>query len=340
MTERMQIGGEPRRQDLDRRLLLGGGAALFAGVGAGLPVCAQVAPGSPPLPPQPEPDPVGLAANLLTRMAAPVRVNRRNSLMFVLDTGAERTAIASDLVAPLELEPGPVVMVHGVTSAERTPTVRLGRLTFGERRFNDMIVPVFDRRLMGADGLLGLDVLSEFRLSLDLVRRRVSLGLSGPGFISVSPGSIIPTRLPGGARTRTDVSGQLILTNAYADGVPTQSFIDSGGQYSIGNTALLEAMGGRISGRAIPLFGVTGQTIDAYAGQARSLKIGRYELGATPLLFADLHAFQTLGLGQAPALLIGADILFRFRRVVLDYGARRIGLVGLMPRIGPGQGQV
>lgn len=344
MIERTQLGDEPRQQDLDRRLVLGGGACLLAGAGA---AHAQTVPSAPPAPTSQDPRPqdsrpqdppaaaLALSANLLTRMAASVRVNGRRSLLFVLDTGAERTAIAADLAETLKLPAERAVVVHGVTSAQPTPTARIERLHFGRRRFDDLIVPVFDRAMMGADGLLGLDVLSEFRLSLDLQRRRVALTPSGPAFFSIARGSVIPTRLPGGTRTRADESGQLILTNAFADGVPTQSFIDSGGQYSIGSMALLEASGGRVSERPIPLYGVTGQVINAYAGRLRALRIGRYEMGPTPLLFADLHAFDTLGLGGQPAMLIGADILYRFRRVDLDYGARRIGLGGLLPRTPP-----
>lgn len=332
MIERTQIGDDPRREGIDRRLALGGVAALLATTGPGWPAWAQDRTVSPPQP-QPSEDALALAANMLTRMAAVVRINGRGSLLFVLDTGAERTAIASDLVDALALKPGPSVMVHGVSSAQSTPTVEIERLHFGSRRFNNLRAPVFDRRLMGADGLLGLDVLSQFVLSLDLLHRRVSLAPSSPGTFSIGRGAVIPTRLPGGARTRADASGQLILTNALADGVAAESFIDSGGQYSIGNRALLQAIGSRTGSLPIPLLGVTGQTIDAYAGGLETLKIGRWDLGPTPLLFSDLHAFRALGLGDSPAMLIGADILYRFRRVDLDYGARRIGLGGLMPRM-------
>ena len=111
-----------------------------------------------------------------------------------------------------------------------------------------------------------------------------------------------------------------------------ESFVDSGGQYSIGNTALLRAVGGQVAPRPIPLYGVTGQTIDAFAGRVDNLQIGRHQLGETPLLFADLHAFRTLGLGDRPALLLGADVLYRFGRVDLDYGTRRMGFAGLRSR--------
>ena len=47
------------------------------------------------------------------------------------------------------------------------------------------------------------------------------------------------------------------------------------------------------------------------------------------MLFADLHCFQTLGLSSRPALLIGADLLGRFREVTLDFPADTVTFSGL-----------
>ncbi|WGM32828.1 retroviral-like aspartic protease family protein [Brevundimonas sp. NIBR11] len=320
-----QTRDKPRREGLDRRQMLGG-ALVCLSLGAGL-ARAQNAPALP----VPPPDALALSANLLTRMAALIRLQGR-SFLFVIDTGAERTSIARDVAESLGLEPGPNVVVHGVTSAEATPTARVERMSFGRRRFRNLILPVFDRSMLAADGLLGLDVLSQFRLSMDLVRRTVTMTDTRSAYYTRGAVSVIPTRLVGGIGARVDVSGQLILTDATADGVPVQSFVDSGAQYSIGNSALLRAIGGRITGRPIPLYGVTGQTIDARVGALNDLRIGPHDLGPASLLFADLHAFDALGLSDRPALLLGADILFRFRRIQLDYGARRMGFSALRPR--------
>jgi hypothetical protein len=63
----------------------------------------------------------------------------------------------------------------------------------------------------------------------------------------------------------------------------------------------------------------------------RRLELGGRDLGETPLLFADLHAFAALGLTDGPALLIGADLLQRFRTVVLDFGSGSLSLRGVLP---------
>jgi hypothetical protein len=43
-----------------------------------------------------------------------------------------------------------------------------------------------------------------------------------------------------------------------------------------------------------------------------------------PIAFADLPPFKVFGLDKQPALLLGTDILETFRRVSLDFRARKV----------------
>ncbi|MCZ4106895.1 pepsin/retropepsin-like aspartic protease family protein [Brevundimonas diminuta] len=280
-----------------------------------------------------------LLANLLTRIGVEVDLDGRKAL-FVIDTGAERSAVSDRLAQALDLPPGPPVLVHGITTAQMTPTVRLPHLAFSERRFADLVLPVFPYGLLGADGLLGLDVLSRFRLTLDLRRRRVMIAASGA--------DVVLRGLSFGGRASrvgldiTDVrSGrfsQLILTQVAADGVPAVAFIDSGAQYSIGNRALMRALDsrlGRVERPLVRVYGVIGQSLLVRSGELADLRLARRDLGPTPLLFGDLHAFRILNLIDRPALLLGADVLTRFSQVTLDYGRGRIALGGLARRPTP-----
>ena len=304
---------------LDRRTLIVSAAGLAV---AGPVRAAQ----------DPEPR---LLTNILTRVAAEVELNGRGRYPLVLDTGAGRTVLADTVARDLALPEGPPVLVHAITSAEVLPTVRLAQLDFAGRTITDLICPVVSRELLAADGLLGLDVLSRYRISLDLARRRVSMRPSGTDVFEGSPAFTSPSRLTReGVRAEIGRFGQLILPTARAGGVTLSAFIDTGAQYSIGNLALLEALSsGRAQqvGRDIEVYGVTGQVLTAREREVQGLEIANRDLGATPLLFADLHAFQALDLIAAPALLIGADILYRFRRVELDYGRRRMTFSGLRP---------
>ncbi|MCH4269710.1 MAG: retroviral-like aspartic protease family protein [Brevundimonas sp.] len=301
----------------DRRALLT--LVLATGVlGLARPLCAQN---------EPEAE-ARLLTNLLTRMAVEVELGRRRAL-FVIDTGAERTSISDRLAAELKLAAGPLVRVHGITGSVLAPTARLPQLSFSQRRFADLILPIFPYALLRTDGLLGLDALSRFRLTLDFHNRRVLLAPSyGPGSTSVFAEGRA-SRLPFvESLVQENLFQRLLISRVVADGVEAVAFIDTGAQYSIGNHALmrtLDARLGRVDRPQARVYGVTGQSLMAEVGQVSSLQLHQRDLGLTPLLFADLHAFHILGLIEPPALLLGADVLTRFDRVVLDYGARRIG---------------
>ena len=309
--------------------LTAGGALTLA-----LPAAAQIA-AQPPGPAEPDAT-ARLLENLLTRMAVKVNVGSLRDPLFVIDTGAERTAISDRLAAELNLRPGPPVLVHGITAAEVVRTVELPRLDFSGRRFVHLTPPVFPYEVLGAEGLLGLDVLSRFRLTLELRQRRVMMAPSGPDVVERG------IAFGRASRVRNDITdtrrarfGQLILTSVQVDGVEAVAFIDSGAQYSIANQALMRSIDARIgpsARQAVRVYGVIGQSLMVDSGAVSSLRLARREMGATPLLFGDLHAFGVLGLSERPALLLGADILTRFSRITLDYGQSRITFGGLIRR--------
>lgn len=286
--------------------------------------------GGPGLAQEPQAGGPRLLANLLTRMALRVSINGRRGAVFVLDTGAGRTVIAEDLAQAWNLPARPPVLVHGLTAAQVAPTVHIDRLSFGGRRLHDIDAPVFPRQLLAADGLMGLDVLGRFRLDLNISARRVKLTPSGPDVVAIGSAGHRATRLPSPERpARHGRFGTLILRGA-AEGRPIDVFVDTGAQYSIGNMALLAAVGGDPAGlEQVTVYGVTGQVLAAASGHVRDLRLGTQRLGPTPLLFADLHAFQVLELVERPALLIGADLLYRFREVTLDFGRSRMAFRGL-----------
>ena len=320
-------------QGLDRRGLIAGLTAAFGvGMGSGLPAAAQDAPQE--VEPEVDDLPIQLLSNLFTRVGAAVFINGQGPFTFVIDTGAGTTSIADSLADRLTLPPLAPLLVHGITEARVTRSVAVRRLQLSGLGFRDLTCPVFPRDQLGADGLIGLDVLGRFKLRFDVIRRSASLTIRG---ISVVMGGDIQTgsRIRrDGLRAVTGPFGQMMLSQVTVDGQPTVAFIDSGAQYSIGNQALRRAVaarrrdGGRLA-RQVPIYGVTGQSLSADLARIDDLRLGATRLGSTPMLFADLHCFETLGLSQRPALLIGADLLGRFREVTLDFPTDTVTFNGL-----------
>lgn len=321
----------------DRRLLLAGLGATLGGF-SGTPAFARdSAPqDAVPLAPGPDVTEVRLLTNLFNRVGAWVYIDGQGPFVFVIDTGAGTTSIADTVADRLGLPAGDPVLVHGITEAAMARTVQVERLELNGMGFSQLQCPVFQRDQLGADGLIGLDVLSRFRLRFDVASRTATLTLRGVRIVlggDVQTGSRIRRGRMNTVRGRY---GQLILTQVQVDGQQTAAFVDSGAQYSIGNLALSRAIGARHpdrrrAPRPVPVYGVTGQRLNADLLQVDDLRLGLTRLGPTPLLFADLHCFETLEMADRPALLLGADVLSRFREVTLDFPDNAVAFTGRRP---------
>ncbi len=316
----------PRNLRPDRRALLGGLAAAWS-VG---PAWAAQEPS--------EADYEALSVNLITRMAAMVSVNGSEPRPFVIDTGAERTVVSNELAAILALPAGPPSLVHGVTSVDVAPTVRLGQMDFAGRQFDDLVAPTFPLAALGAYGLVGLDVLQQYRLMVDFQRLEVFIQAVRPDLIAMNPtDGLTGTRIRRATvRARQGRFGQLLLPTE-VEGVRIDAFVDSGSQYSIANNALLAAIGRRsLSAGPLPvtqrIFGVTGHDLEGVSHRVSDLRVANRRFGPADLLFSDLHIFAALGLDQSPALLIGADILCQFDSVTLDFPQSRVAFGALSRR--------
>lgn len=303
----------------DRRTLLAGAAALLAGPAHALTQEEEAD----------EAD-VRFVANLLTRMAIRVSVDGAEDLLFVIDTGAERTVVATEVAEQLRLAPGPMQLIHGVTAAVTAPSVQIERLTLAGRTLHGLTAPIFSREILGADGLIGLDALQYFELRIDLERRTVGLRPATDALLSINPVErTTGTRLNRPTTARVARFGQMLLP-VDIEGVRIDAFIDSGAQYSIGNRALLRALGPR---ELVPapsgdprVHGVGGTTLSGDAHRVRGVRIAGRRLGGMRLTFADLHVFDALGLQAQPALLLGADILARFNRISMNFAQSQVTL--------------
>jgi hypothetical protein len=267
-----------------------------------------------------------LLPNLVTRLAVQVWLNNQGPFLFVVDTGANRTTMADTVADRLALVRGPEVLVHGVTSAQAAPTVHIDRLRVVGMEHRAIDMPVFPRDQLGADGLLGLDVLADFRLTFDLTAQTLRMGPHTREIRTSERGSRI--RHLSSLRTERRL-GQLLFQQVRVDGQRATAFVDSGSQYTIGNLALLRAVDARRPGAlrsrwSVPIIGVTGQRRLGELALIDSLTLGGAHLGPTAVVFADLHAFDYLGLSDNPALLLGADMMARIDQVTVDFARGRV----------------
>jgi predicted aspartyl protease len=251
-----------------------------------------------------------------------VRVDGSGPYRFVVDTGADRTVLATDVAAELGLVFSEKVMLEGVVRAVKAETVTIRELSFGAVRYQSLVVPTLPRSTLGADGYLGLDTLDGHRVTFDFKNHTLQVG---------APHSRLSTLLvrDNEARIRTVGSaGHLRALNCMVDGVRAAAFIDSGADLSAGNQALFDALASRNPaygdiGR-ISLVDVTGGETSGSVTLVTKIRIGDLELTDCPLVIADFKVFDVWGLTQRPALLVGMNFLRRFSKVSIDYGLKEL----------------
>jgi hypothetical protein len=120
--------------------------------------------------------------------------------------------------------------------------------------------------------------------------------------------------------------GQLILTQVRAANLQVEAVVDTGSEITIGNRKLRDRLirGNRDKFVTVQVTGVTGVTVPLELVRVAELKIGTITLRDVPLAFADVPPFEVFGLKDEPALLLGTDLLESFRRVSLDFRARKV----------------
>jgi predicted aspartyl protease len=287
----------------------------LARAGTFLPPLGDAAPDEPP---QADAD-IGLGRDRVDRLTIPVMVGDQGPFRFVVDTGADRSVIAADIAASLGHPAGPTMLIHGIAGSEMTPTIRTPPLQVGSITLKTGAIPVLSRQRLGADGMLGVDVLQSRRLVMDIRGRTLKIRRSGE-FEVVTAGEEMVVR----ALKRY---GRLAVVDASTEGVDVTSFIDSGAELSVGNMALAARMGlTGTSGADDPtrLYGVTEKPAFGFVHRVRDLKLGGVNFTDVPLVFCDLHLFDLWGLNTRPSVLLGMDVLQLFSRVELDYGSRQM----------------
>jgi Aspartyl protease len=256
------------------------------------------------------------------RMTVEVTINDQGPFRFVVDTGAGRSVLTPDLVERLALPPGPEMIIHGIAGSVISSTVRVDMLRAGEARLADRILPVLPRERIGADGLLGVDILDGRNVLMDFKRNQLRIRRSQNFSEITRAGGEVA--LDAGKRF-----GRLTLAGARIGGARATTFIDSGGGVSIGNMALARAIAARkrrTSDWVRPARLLTADG-EVQLGEFRivpSIVMGALQLTNVPMAFADVHIFDVWQLKQQPAALLGVDVLRLFARVELDFGDDRV----------------
>jgi hypothetical protein len=248
------------------------------------------------------------------RIWAPVFINGRGPFRLVLDTGASHSAITAMVALALGIptDQSPPVLLRGVTGSAKVPTIHVDNLTVGDLAVDSTVLPIVPDAMGGAQGVLGSQGLANKRIFIDFLHDEISITFSredklGRDFIRVPFSSL---------------RGQLIVVNAIVGQVPTKAIIDTGGQTTIANLALRDALARRnLSSKGLPdqIVGATMAIQDGQLIPIPAIEFGSVQIVTGGVTFADMDIFKEWKLTHEPAIVIGMDALGMLDTLVIDY---------------------
>lgn len=255
------------------------------------------------------------------RMTIPVRVGGRG-YRFLVDTGADRTAVSTAIAAELGLTSGPMATLHSVTGVTPVRTANITNLEITDSRSRSIEAPLLERMHMGADGILGVDSLRSQRVLFDFRTRMISIVPSARRIEPEDKDAIV-------VRGRLK-RGHLIVTSAQANDVPMVVVLDTGSELTMGNAALrakLEARRKLGAGERVEMMSVTGQKLIGEAFRLKRVELGDVVLKDLVIMFSDAPIFRSLNLENKPAVLLGMNAMRAFDRVSIDFARKQLRMV-------------
>lgn len=251
-----------------------------------------------------------------------VLVNGRGPYHFVVDTGAETSVVADTVAQALGLPPVASVLVDGFSRRIPAQTVKVNSLAFGPFQRQNLTLPVLPRRYLSADGYLGLDAISDSRVTFDFTGKTLKIEMPRKRSEDRHPGPGQSTRL-----WASGSSGRLRVSDCLVDGVRATAFIDTGAQVSVGNRALKAALalrGGLQNLGPLVLNGVTGGEILSEVIPVSLIKLEDLSFTDSRLAIAEVPSFDAWNVHNRPGLLIGMNFLRQFAAVTIDYRQKSI----------------
>jgi len=256
------------------------------------------------------------ARQVETRLTVEVHINGHGPYQFVVDSGADTSVVGWRIARDLQLPLGTPALLNGMTDRSIVDRVRVDSLTLGPTTIQDLQLPTLREGDVGGQGMIGIDALVRQRIMMDFEKRLIKVE------DATRPPKALPDEIVIIARRSR---GQLILTHVRASGLSLDAVIDTGAEMTIGNPILRDKLiRRRQKFQQVKAIGVTGKEIDLQVAVIPELQIGGILIRNLPVAFADLPPFHVFGIADEPALFLGTDVLETFRKVSLDFQARKV----------------
>jgi predicted aspartyl protease len=251
------------------------------------------------------------------RIWAPVLINGKGPFRLVLDTGASRSAINASVAQTLGLAPEPAqhVLLRGVTGNAIVPTVHVESFAVGDVILAPALLPIVADALGGAEGVLGTEGFDDKRIYIDFKHDSITIVHSRGerarlGFVSIP--------------FDRSTSGLVSIHARVAD-VRVRAIFDTGGQSTIGNQAMREALvRRRARGVQAQVFDVTSAEQGGETFPSPTIELGSVDIENARITYGDMHIFEHWHLTKEPVLLIGMDVIGLLDTFIIDYRQKEV----------------
>jgi predicted aspartyl protease len=255
------------------------------------------------------------------RIWAPAYIDGRGPFRLVLDTGASQSVVTAELAAYLgyALDQSQPMLLHGVTGSARVPTIRVKSLTVGEMTLDGPVLPIVPDAMGGAEGILGTAGLLDKRILIDFRHDRITITYSH-GERARGSFTTVPFHF---------LRGRLIVFDVTIGNVRAKAILDSGGQVTVANLALRNALEHhRLHVKSTPsqVVGATRDVQDAENITTPPIEFGPIRISTTTLAYVDAHIFTLWHLTDEPTVLVGMDVIGRLDTLIIDFRRRELQL--------------
>ena len=241
---------------------------------------------------------------------------------FVIDTAASSTTILPSLRAEM---PGLVARssaepLYGAAGSVEVETTIVGQLQTGGHMLRSpelMLLPPGPSDRLGADGILGADIIADFAVEMDMPGRRWRMTPKMEAATLNGLSASVPFTLDDQRAPRLAIR---------INGVEMPAILDTGARGTVVNWAAARAIGLSPDNlvRASDIRGATSHVVPSVEARIDALAIGDAKVDGRNVRIADLSVFKVLGYSlDQPAVILGID-MFADRRFVIDYPGKRL----------------
>lgn len=208
-------------------------------------------------------------------------------------------------------------------------TIHVNSFVVGDVIVTPATLPIVTDALGGADGVLGTNEFADKQVYIDFRRDLITVTHSR-GTHAQADFVTIPCEYS---------STGLLVTRVSVGGVRVHAIIDTGGQATIGNEALRQALARRRDrGSQDQVIDVTTTSQDAVSFPSPPIEFGSIQIQGARITYGDMHIFEHWHLVKEPTLLIGMDALGLLDIFVIDYRRHELQLRLRKPLDGASRG--